>query len=68
MMRHSTAQLQGKLHNLAGKQEVKSQSLDVSVGFFEWTMTELRADTTAEEPRWNLMCYLFLSAYKEPSN
>nr|XP_021135683.1 centrosome-associated protein 350-like isoform X6 [Columba livia] len=32
MMRHSTAQLQGKLHNLAGKQEViKSQSLDVSL-------------------------------------
>ncbi|KAM7087784.1 coiled-coil domain-containing protein 187 isoform 2-T2 [Ciconia maguari] len=30
MMRHSTAQLQEKLHNLAGKQEViKSQSLDV---------------------------------------
>ncbi|KAM6047538.1 coiled-coil domain-containing protein 187 [Theristicus caerulescens] len=32
MMRHSTAQLQEKLHNLAGKQEVtKSQSLDVSL-------------------------------------
>ncbi|KAM6117388.1 coiled-coil domain-containing protein 187 [Phoenicopterus ruber ruber] len=32
MMRHSTAQLQEKLHNLAGKEEViKSQSLDVSL-------------------------------------
>ncbi|KAM6399899.1 LOW QUALITY PROTEIN: coiled-coil domain-containing protein 187 [Rhynochetos jubatus] len=29
MMQHSTAQLQKKLHNLAGKHEVKSQSLDV---------------------------------------
>lgn len=33
MMQRSTAQLQEKLHHLAGKQEViKSQSLDVSVG------------------------------------
>lgn len=32
-MQRSTAQLQEKLHHLAGKQEViKSQSLDVSVG------------------------------------
>ncbi|XP_065710067.1 coiled-coil domain-containing protein 187 isoform X2 [Patagioenas fasciata] len=32
MMRHSTAQLQGKLHRLAGKQEViKSQSADISL-------------------------------------
>jgi len=32
MMRHSTAQLQEKLHNLSGKHEIKSQSLDFSVG------------------------------------
>uniref|UniRef100_A0A663EXX8 CAP-Gly domain-containing protein n=2 Tax=Aquila chrysaetos chrysaetos TaxID=223781 RepID=A0A663EXX8_AQUCH len=32
MMRHSTAQIQEKLHNMAGKQEViKSQSVDVSL-------------------------------------
>ncbi|XP_068011971.1 coiled-coil domain-containing protein 187 isoform X3 [Melanerpes formicivorus] len=53
MMRHSTAQLQEKLHNLTGKQEVKSQSLDVLLSRTPATKdpTELKTMTLISSPK-----------------